>query len=224
MIKIQIKTDKATKVIDLPRVDELNLKQYFNLLNYIKKNDIKEINPIHYVSFITKYSYDNIFNSLIDNEEALYSAIGGFVDVEKEKTPKFFMGQIIEKPIWTFGYRYIINMYTQKKDLSYYEMYHFIAALMLSKSHDLTQIKRYQNKLLNENYIKVLTTGRFFFTSLNRGQRGVMRLLSRRKKTILLILKKKRTGNKLTKNYYIIIQWSMKLKHFAVYLIARLKN
>jgi hypothetical protein len=199
-MKIKIKTKKKWQEISVKSYDDMNLTEYRKALEILSKQG--SINIVQYISIISNIEYSAAMNSQIRGEHRLnHLGIVYFVRGMAEKQKKLsYIEDLPVKKIFKYnnkyydfkkfnprirGYRILLNQYMNTKP-SIIDLYTFCLAMVIDTDFDYETIIEIQKDLENYNYIKVLTLGGFFFSSILNGSGFVAKSLRKLTKRLLI--------------------------------------
>jgi len=183
MITIKINGKK----VQIPRFNELTVKQYKELIPFIA--DSGQLDPLRYVSVTTGNDYEKSLRFEIKGIRLLNEALGifkficGDVDacsgieyIESSKPARYFeydgrVRDVESVRLNAVGYRILVEQYLKERP-TYLDMYIYMLACVLTNNFDYEEVMETVEKLQSENAYKVLITGAFFFYKWKRKESG----------------------------------------------------
>lgn len=195
MITIRI-NGETTKI---KTFDELSVSDYITFRKM--EEDEGKIDLLKYLSVVLDTAFEDVLEFKVNNIEIINNALGELKDYRKHSVPKelFVSGEIFilkGKKIQTLGHRFFMTEYEKQKP-EFEDYLCYMVALLMADELNADKILNLKNKLLNLNYLDVLSTGNFFLDNFLSGlklERNVWKRLILALKTKVYMSKQVLTG------------------------------
>lgn len=197
MIPIRINGKKKS----LKPFKDITVKEYIDLAKRIEEK--KSFDILDYISIILNVDYEQAMNYEIKNLNLIIKMIGemyvilgnnprqpGLNYIEDIK-PNFYFStnnkiyDLRKYKTNRVGHRIIIEKQIEQEK-TYLELYIYSLALVLSDSFDYDEIEEMKEKLYNENALKVLSLGAFFFDNILNSESYATKIFKRFLRKLLI--------------------------------------